>query len=98
MLDAKYKAIDEGLMKHHDAYQMLAYCTAYGLVAATSSTRRTAAPSRGRTWSATPNVDIVVEMLDVTREPEGLLEQVRSLASRIAAAASAASIGSSSAA
>ena len=31
VLDAKYKAIDDGLLRHGDAYQMLAYCTAYGL-------------------------------------------------------------------
>jgi 5-methylcytosine-specific restriction enzyme subunit McrC len=31
VVDAKYKAIDDGEMRHDDAYQMLAYCTAYGL-------------------------------------------------------------------
>lgn len=87
VLDAKYKAIDEGVMRHPDAYQMLAYCTAYGL-------------SRGylvyaRDSGAEPRVhrvrnsdcEIVVATLDVELEPSELLVAVDQLAARVASAA-----------
>jgi 5-methylcytosine-specific restriction enzyme subunit McrC len=83
VLDAKYKAIDDGLMRHDDAYQMLAYCTAYDL-------------SRGylvyaKDSGAKPRIhhvrntqqQIVVETLDVEQEPDELLRSVDSLATRI---------------
>jgi 5-methylcytosine-specific restriction enzyme subunit McrC len=85
VLDAKYKAIDDGRLRHDDAYQMLAYCTAYGL-------------DRGyliyaRDSGAEPTVyvvrnvktEIVVVALDVEQEPEVLLKQVEELAKRVAA-------------
>jgi 5-methylcytosine-specific restriction enzyme subunit McrC len=71
-------------MRHPDAYQMLAYCTAYGL-------------DRGylvyaKDSGAEPRVhrvrntgqEIVVVTLDVEKEPDDLLADVHALARRVA--------------
>lgn len=85
VLDAKYKAIDDGLLRHGDAYQMLAYCTAYSLrrgylvYAKDSGVEPTTHVVRNA------ETEIVVESLDVEAEPDTLIAQVRRLADRIAA-------------
>lgn len=84
VLDAKYKAIDDGKLRHEDAYQMLAYCTAYDLdrgylvyakdsgVEPTTHVVRHAAK------------EIVVAALNVEATPEELLRQVGALADAVA--------------
>lgn len=89
LLDAKYKAIDRGLMRHDDAYQMLAYCVAYGLprgylVYAQDSGQA----SRVHTVRSI-GVQIIVSALDVRATPEDLLGQVDALAGDVAAGARA---------
>lgn len=84
VLDAKYKAIDEGLMYHPDAYQMLAYCTAYGLPRGyLVYARDSGAESRTHTVRHSGQ-EIVVSALDVEKEPEDLLADVRALSDRVA--------------
>jgi 5-methylcytosine-specific restriction enzyme subunit McrC len=84
VLDAKYKAIDEGLLRHGDAYQMLAYCTAYGL------DRGYLVYAKDTGLESTVHVvrngstEIVVAPLDVEAEPEQLLAQVERLAEAVA--------------
>jgi 5-methylcytosine-specific restriction enzyme subunit McrC len=84
VLDAKYKSIDEGLMYHPDAYQMLAYCTAYGLPRGyLVYARDSGAESRTHTVRRSGQ-EIVVFAVDVEKEPEELLADVRALADRVA--------------
>ena len=84
ILDAKYKAIEHGRMKHPDAYQMLAYCTAYGL------RRGYLLYADDTTIESTTHVirnsgiEIVVVELSVQAEREALLEQVDDLADEVA--------------
>jgi 5-methylcytosine-specific restriction enzyme subunit McrC len=86
VLDAKYKAIDDGVLRHDDAYQMLAYCTAYGLdrgylvYAKDTGTEPTIYLVRNA------NTEIVVAALDVEQEPEDVLRQVGALADAVATA------------
>jgi 5-methylcytosine-specific restriction enzyme subunit McrC len=85
VLDAKYKAIDDGLMRHDDAYQMLAYCVAYGLPRGyLVYAKDTGQESHVHEVRNLP-VDIVVSALDVGAEPEALLAQVEALADEVAA-------------
>jgi 5-methylcytosine-specific restriction enzyme subunit McrC len=86
VFDAKYKEIEAGRMKHPDAYQMVAYCLAYGLprgylvyakdfgaVAATHVIRNA-------------GIEVVVENVDVSLHPEQLLASVERLARHVASA------------
>jgi 5-methylcytosine-specific restriction enzyme subunit McrC len=87
VLDAKYKAIDDGKLRHEDAYQMLAYCGAYGLdrgylvYAKDSGTEPTTHTVRNL------GTRIEVFPLDVELQPDRLLKQVDELAGRVAASA-----------
>jgi 5-methylcytosine-specific restriction enzyme subunit McrC len=84
VLDAKYNAIDDGLLRHGDAYQMLAYCVAYGL--------RRGYLIYARDSGAEPAVhrvrnlgcELVVTTIDVEREPGDVLAQVERLARQVA--------------
>ncbi|HEX6077828.1 MAG TPA: restriction endonuclease [Micromonosporaceae bacterium] len=81
VVDAKYKAYTPA----QDAYQMLAYCTVYGLrhghlVYVTGDQP----PIRHVVRNA--GVEIVCHALDLSKPPEALLTQVDLLASRIAEA------------
>jgi 5-methylcytosine-specific restriction enzyme subunit McrC len=85
VLDAKYKAIDDGMLRHDDAYQMLAYCTAYGLDRGyLIYAKDTGVEPRTHVVRNAGN-RLVVRALDVTREPEDLLRQVDQLADLVAA-------------
>jgi 5-methylcytosine-specific restriction enzyme subunit McrC len=87
VLDAKYKPIFEGIMRNGDAYQMLAYCAAYGLkrgylVYAKDSVLE------GRVH-AIRNLAIEIEVatIDVRKEPDALIADIETLAARVAASA-----------
>ena len=85
ILDAKYKAIDSGVMPNGDAYQMLAYLTAYGLrrgylVYARDSGEMSRVHSIRNT-----QCEIVVRAIDVEQEPDVVLADVRDLAATVAA-------------
>lgn len=87
LLDAKYKAIDDGLLRHGDAYQMLAYCVAYGLdrgylVYAKDSG---AEPRTHVIRNGGQRIEVVT--VDVEQEPDALLDQVRALAVHVATGA-----------
>jgi 5-methylcytosine-specific restriction enzyme subunit McrC len=88
VLDAKYKAIDEGLMKHPDAYQMLAYCVAYGLERGYLVYAHDSGELPRTHTIRHVRHDIIVTTVDVEQEPDALLAQVASLAGRVAAEAS----------
>ncbi len=84
VLDAKYKAITAGTMRHPDAYQMLAYCTAYGLprgylVYANDETQK----SRTHVIR-NAGQRIVVTSIDVETEPDAVLRQIEALAETVA--------------
>jgi 5-methylcytosine-specific restriction enzyme subunit McrC len=84
IVDAKYKAIDEGVMRHPDAYQMLAYCIAYDLrrgylVYAKDSGHE---PRLHRVRHS--GHEIVVATIDVEKEPDGVLADVAAVARDIA--------------
>jgi 5-methylcytosine-specific restriction enzyme subunit McrC len=87
VIDAKYKAIDEGLMRHPDAYQMLAYCIAYGLrqgylVYAKDSGQE---PRTHRIRHS--GHEIVVATIDVEKEPDDVLADVVAVARDVALSA-----------
>ncbi len=84
VLDAKYKAIGDGLMKHDDAYQMLAYCVSYALPRGyLVYAQNSGAESRVHKIR---NLDcqIVVSAIDVSSEPEDVLAQIAELAEQVA--------------
>ena len=84
VIDAKYKAIDEGVMRHPDAYQMLAYCIAYGLPRGyLVYARDTGEESRTHRVRHSGH-EIVVTTIDVEKEPEDLLADVAAVAREIA--------------
>jgi len=88
VVDAKYKALRDARFPNADAYQMLAYMTAFGLdrgylVYAQDEGQRTRhhqVRDVGRL--------IRVEAVDVEEEPVGILNRVETLAEQIAAYAS----------
>ncbi len=84
VLDAKYKEIDLGVMRHPDAYQMLAYCTAYGLPRGyLVYAKDSGAEPRVHTIRNSGH-EIEVVTLDVEKEPADLLADVDALAERVA--------------
>ncbi len=87
ILDAKYKAIDSGIMRHPDAYQMLAYCTAYAvprgyLVYARDS---------GQEWRThrirNADCEIVVAAVDLEKDAKDVLSEIDVLAGEVVAGA-----------
>jgi 5-methylcytosine-specific restriction enzyme subunit McrC len=85
VLDAKYKPILEGVMRNGDAYQMLAYMTAYRLPRGyLVYARDSGAEPRVHTIRNTGQ-EVVVTTLDVGKEPAELIADVRHLASVVAA-------------
>jgi 5-methylcytosine-specific restriction enzyme subunit McrC len=86
VLDAKYKAIDDGLLRHDDAYQMLAYCTAYGLDRGYLVYAKDSGTEPRTHIVRNSEQRIVVRALDVELEPEDLLRQVERLADEVARA------------
>jgi 5-methylcytosine-specific restriction enzyme subunit McrC len=83
VLDAKYKAIDDGLLRHDDAYQMLAYCTAYGLDRGYLIYAQDSGLEPATHVVRNAQTELVVVALDVRQEPEVLLKQVERLADRV---------------
>lgn len=84
ILDAKYKAIDDGIMRHPDAYQMLAYCTAYGLPRGYLVYARDSGQESRTHRIRNANCEIVVAAVDVEKEPEEILAQMQALADSVA--------------
>jgi 5-methylcytosine-specific restriction enzyme subunit McrC len=84
VLDAKYKAIDAGVMRNGDAYQMLAYCIAYGLPRGhLVYARDSGEVSRTHVVGGSGH-RIVVSAIDVEQEPEAVLSEVAALAAAVA--------------
>jgi 5-methylcytosine-specific restriction enzyme subunit McrC len=90
VLDAKYKAIDDGLMRHDDAYQMLAYCVAYGLRRGYLVYAKDSGAESRAHQIRNLDCEITVTAIDVEHEPAEVLAQVESLAARVAREATAA--------
>jgi 5-methylcytosine-specific restriction enzyme subunit McrC len=87
ILDAKYKAIDAGVMPNADAYQMLAYLFAFGLQRGYLVYARDSGEESRRHSIRNTDREIVVTAIDVEQEPEVVLAQVRDLAADVAAEA-----------
>ncbi len=84
IVDAKYKALEDGRFPNADAYQMLAYCVGFGvqrglLVYARDSLDRSQLHEIQR-----HGYEIEVLTLDAEQEPEELLQQVDDIAKKIA--------------
>jgi 5-methylcytosine-specific restriction enzyme subunit McrC len=84
ILDAKYKAIDDGIMRHDDAYQMLAYCVSYGLSRGYLIYARDSGQESRTHVVRNLGPEIIVTAVDVEKEPEEVLAQVEALAARVA--------------
>lgn len=89
VLDAKYKAITGGVMRHPDAYQMLAYCTAYGLPRGYLLYAEDSGAEPAVHRIRNTDVEIEVIAIDVGRPPDALLTGVRRFARRVAAQSAA---------
>ena len=85
VLDAKYKAISSGLMPNADAYQMLAYCTAYHLPRGYLVYARDQGEESRTHVIRNTDKQIVVTSIDVELEPDKVLLQVRGLADQVVA-------------
>jgi 5-methylcytosine-specific restriction enzyme subunit McrC len=85
LIDAKYKAIERGQMRNGDAYQMLAYCIAYGLPRGFLVYARDSGTDPRIHRIRQSGHEIVVAALDVEQRPVDLLADVRTLATEIAA-------------
>jgi 5-methylcytosine-specific restriction enzyme subunit McrC len=83
VLDAKYKAIDDGLLRHDDAYQMLAYCTAYHLDRGYLVYAKDSGVEPRTHIVRHSRHRIIVRALDVELEPEALLAQVELFAEEV---------------
>ena len=84
IIDAKYKRLTDARFPNADAYQMLAYCTGFGLaqgflVYARDTTERTR-----RHHIRDGDIEIRVRAVDVERQPDEVLEQVEDLAAELA--------------
>ncbi len=84
VLDAKYKAIDDGVMRHGDAYQMLAYCVAYGLPRGYLVYAKGSGVEPRTHRIRNLDCEIVVSAIDVEQEPPDVLKQVEALAAQVA--------------
>jgi 5-methylcytosine-specific restriction enzyme subunit McrC len=84
ILDATYKAIDSGVMPNGDAYQMLAYLTAFGLRRGYLVYARDSGEESRRHSIRNTDREIKVTAIDVEQEPEVVLAQVRDLAADVA--------------
>jgi 5-methylcytosine-specific restriction enzyme subunit McrC len=84
LLDAKYKAIDSGVMPNGDAYQMLAYLIGYGLHRGYLVYARDSGEESRRHSIRNADREIIVTAIDVEQEPEVVLAQVRDLAADVA--------------
>ena len=87
VLDAKYKPILDGVMRNGDAYQMLAYCTAYGLKRGYLVYAKDSGVDVRTHVIRNSGIEIVVATLDVTKEPDALATDVTRLAEAVAHAA-----------
>jgi 5-methylcytosine-specific restriction enzyme subunit McrC len=85
VLDAKYKAIDDGVMKHPDAYQMLAYCTAYNLRRGYLVYAKDSGLQPRTHVVRHSDHEIVVIAVDVEAERAELTSSIRELAACVAA-------------
>jgi len=81
-VDAKYKSLATRGLPNADVYQLLAYCTAYGLgrghlVYAAGNEQPAAHAVRGS------GVELIIHALDLSAAPDDLLAQVETLAGHI---------------
>jgi 5-methylcytosine-specific restriction enzyme subunit McrC len=83
VIDAKYKPLTTPGFPNADAYQMLAYCTAYGLHRGTLVYAKDALGDRRRHTIDAADVTIDVKALDVARPHGEVLAQVDALANDI---------------
>ena len=86
VVDAKYKPLEDARFPNADAYQMLAYCTAFGLSHGYLVYARDALKNDRQHRVRNGDVTIDVRTIDVELEPDLLLDQVDQLARRIVAA------------
>ncbi|HVM12875.1 MAG TPA: hypothetical protein VM287_00910, partial [Egibacteraceae bacterium] len=82
VIDAKYKAIDAGVMRAPDAYQMLAYVIAYGLPRGHLVYARDSGATTRRHVISNVDREILVTAIDVEQQPEEVLTQVEALAAQ----------------
>lgn len=85
VIDAKYKALAHPSLPHGDAYQMLAYCTAFGLDRGYLVYAKDAGQEPREHTVARTGTRIRVRAIDVEREPADVLQEVDDLAAAITA-------------
>lgn len=85
VVDAKYKALADPAAPNADAYQMLAYCTAFGLDRGYLVYAKDAGHEPREHTVRRTGTKIRVRAIDVEREPTALLQEVDNLAAAITA-------------
>jgi 5-methylcytosine-specific restriction enzyme subunit McrC len=84
VIDAKYKALAVSGIPNADAYQMLAYCIAFGLERGHLVYAKDAGHEPLDHIVSGAGTRIRVDAIDVEREPADVLSEVNALAARIA--------------
>jgi 5-methylcytosine-specific restriction enzyme subunit McrC len=84
VIDAKYKALTVGGIPNADAYQMLAYCIAFGLDRGYLVYAKDAGQEPLQHVVRDPGITIQVAAIDVECEPTDVLSQVEDLANELA--------------
>ena len=84
IVDAKYKRLVDARFPNADAYQMLAYCTAFGLPQGFLVYARDAEQRSRLHHIEAAGTEIKVRAVNVERQPEDVLGQVDELAAEIA--------------
>jgi 5-methylcytosine-specific restriction enzyme subunit McrC len=84
IIDAKYKSIADARTPNADVYQMLAYCTAFGLDRGHLVYARDAGEHSREHVIRNVGTQVHVHAIDVEREPAVVLGQVEDLATAIA--------------
>ena len=87
IVDAKYKRLVDARFPNADAYQMLAYCTAFGLPQGFLVYARDAEQRSRLHRIEAAGTEIKVRAVNVERQPEDVLGQVDELAAEVALAA-----------
>jgi len=90
VIDAKHKPLKDARFPNADAYQMLAYCTAFGLKRGYLVYAKDAGEATRRHKMRNADVVIDVKAIDVQLEPDYLLANVAKLARELASSSAGA--------
>lgn len=89
VVDAKYKRLVDARFPNSDAYQMLGYCTAFGLPRGYLVYAKDTGEIARTHIARNAGIELAIRTVDVEQEPDALLVSVERLADEIAGAVAA---------